>query len=135
MPLNIRWNDMDALSHVNNVYYFDYFQNARGHYMPTVSKNWDWTKFMFVIAHIECDYYKELSLMSRNPIIKVKASRLGNKSFDFEYIILSENKGGEQIIHAKGKSTQVMIDIRQKTSVDIPDWLRDDLQNFEIDLK
>lgn len=135
MPIDIRWNDMDALGHVNNVYYFEYFQVARGIYMPKVCKNWDWTKFMFVIAHIECDYINELSLLHKNPEIKVRASRLGNKSFDFEYIILSEKENGDKILHATGKSTQVMIDTSQKKSIDLPDWLRNDLENFEIDLK
>ncbi|MCB4235156.1 hypothetical protein LDL59_08735 [Kaistella anthropi] len=29
MPLSIRWNDLDPLAHVNNVYYFEYFQIGR----------------------------------------------------------------------------------------------------------
>ena len=50
MPLSIRWNDLDPLAHVNNVYYFEYFQIGRGHYMHAVSQQWDWQKYMFVIA-------------------------------------------------------------------------------------
>ncbi len=134
MPLNIRWNDMDALGHVNNVYYIDYFQNTRAAYMPAVSKNWDWTKHMFVIAHIECDYYKELSLISKKPMIKARTSKLGNKSFEIEYLIISEASDGSEIIHAKGKSVQVLIDIQQKKSIEIPDWLKMDLNEFERNL-
>ena len=66
MVLPIRWNDLDPLNHVNNVFYFEYFQVGRGHYMLTASKQWDWTKNMFVIAHIECDYYKELKLTAKD---------------------------------------------------------------------
>lgn len=135
MPLNIRWNDMDALGHVNNVYYFDYFQNARGFYMPTVSKKWDWTKYMFVIAHIECDYFKELNLLSKNPHIKARTSRLGNKSFEIEYLVVSEAENADEILHAKGKSTQVMIDILKKKTIEIPEWLKSDLMEFESQLK
>lgn len=135
MPLNIRWNDMDALGHVNNVYYFDYFQNARGLYMPTVSENWNWMKFMFVIAHIECDFFNELSLKNKKPIIKVRTSKIGNKSFDMEYLICSKSPDEKEIVHAKGKSTQVMIDIQLKKSIEIPEWLREDLTKFESELK
>lgn len=131
MPLQLRWNDMDPLNHVNNVYYFDYFQNARGYYMPTAIKEWDWTKHMFVIAHIECSYFKELKLTSQNPTIKVRAINLGNKSFDLQYIITSISKEGEEIIHALGKSTQVFIDLQAKKSVEIPDWVRASIQAFE----
>src|SRR5690625_1043645 len=93
MPINIRWNDMDALGHVNNVYYFEYFQVARGIYMPTVSENWDWTKFMFVIAHIECNYIQELSMLHKKPEIKVRASRLGNKSRSEEHTSELQSRG------------------------------------------
>ena len=31
LPLSIRWNDLDPLNHVNNVYYFEYFQMGRGY--------------------------------------------------------------------------------------------------------
>ena len=135
MNLNIRWNDMDALGHVNNVYYIDYFQNARGQYMPTASKNWDWLKYMFVIAHIECDYFKELSLLSKKPMIHVRTSQLGTKSFEIEYAITSLEKDDTEILHSLGKSIQVMIDVSQKKSIEIPEWLKSDLIEFESDLK
>ncbi|MGV7106398.1 acyl-CoA thioesterase [Flavobacterium sp. U410] len=131
LPIEIRWNDLDPLSHVNNVYYFEYFQIGRGHYMPTVSKQWDWTKNMFVIAHIECDYYKELKLTAIQPTIKLRTSSLGSKSFEIEYLITSLGKDGNEIVHAKGKSTQVLIDTTIGKSIEIPDWLRTDLTTYE----
>jgi acyl-CoA thioester hydrolase len=85
LPLSIRWNDLDPLNHVNNVYYFEYFQMGRGYYMPTACPKWDWTKHMFVIAHIECDYFKELKLTAAEPTIKLRTSSLGAKSFEIEY--------------------------------------------------
>ena len=47
--IEIRWNDLDALRHVNNVMYMDYFQNARSTFFPHASESWDWQKHMFVI--------------------------------------------------------------------------------------
>src|SRR5690625_7856508 len=109
MPINIRWNDMDALGHVNNVYYFEYFQVARGIYMPTVSENWDWTKFMFVIAHIECNYIQELSMLHKKPEIKLRAPRLGIKSLNFKYAIISEKNEGEKTLKPTEKRTKARI--------------------------
>lgn len=135
MPLAMRWNDMDALGHVNNIYYFEYFQLARGHYMPTISTQWDWTQHMFVIAHIECDYYKELKLSDTYVRIKMRTPSLSNKSFEFEYLIVSQAKDGTDIVHAKGKSIQVMIDMKAKKSIEIPQWLRDDFIAYEPGLQ
>lgn len=131
MPLSIRWNDLDPLAHVNNVYYFEYFQIGRGHYMQAVSQKWDWQKYMFVIAHIECDYYKELTLSAADPAIKMRTSSIGRKSFEIEYLITSTAKDGSEILHAKGKSVQVMIDIAGKKPIELPEWLRKDLTAYE----
>ena len=100
MPLSIRWNDLDPLAHVNNVYYFEYFQIGRGHYMHAVSQQWDWQKYMFVIAHIECDYYKELTLSAADPAIKMRTSSIGRKSFEIEFVpfFLVGNNGIIQIV-------------------------------------
>ncbi|MBF0598200.1 acyl-CoA thioesterase [Faecalibacter rhinopitheci] len=134
-PLEIRWNDLDPIGHVNNVYYIEYFQIGRGFYMIDSSKKWDWTKNMFVIAHIECDYYKELKLLSKNPRIGLRVSRLGNKSFDFEYVIVSDDKDGIPIVHAKGLSTQVLVDLTLGKSIELPEWLKTDIQTYEIALE
>tara|TARA_Y100000817_G_scaffold304814_1_gene288216 strand:+ start:570 stop:977 length:408 start_codon:yes stop_codon:yes gene_type:complete len=131
MALPIRWNDLDPLNHVNNVFYFEYFQVGRGHYMLEASKQWDWTKNMFVIAHIECDYYKELKLTAKEPTIKLRTSSIGSKSFEIEYLITSLDKENNEIIHAKGKSVQVLVDISVGKSVEIPNWLREDLTQYE----
>lgn len=129
-PLHIRWNDLDPIGHVNNVMYFDYFQTGRGYYMPTASKKWNWLQHMFVIAHIECDYITELKIEAGNPKVWMRTTKIGTKSFEFEYLVTSEKKG-ETVIHCRGKSIQVMIDIQQKSSIEIPEWLKNDIVNYE----
>lgn len=131
LPLSIRWNDLDPLNHVNNVYYFEYFQMGRGYYMSTACPKWDWTKHMFVIAHIECDYFKELKLTAAEPTIKLRTSSLGAKSFEIEYLITSFDKENNEVIHAKGKSVQVLIDTTLGKSIEIPDWLREAIMHYE----
>ena len=37
--LDIRWGDMDALGHVNNVIYFRYFEQARASWLATIGEN------------------------------------------------------------------------------------------------
>ncbi|MFD2891236.1 acyl-CoA thioesterase [Flavobacterium chuncheonense] len=131
MPLNIRWNDLDPLNHVNNVYYFEYFQIGRGYYMPTACPQWDWNKHMFVIAHIECDYFKELKLLAKEPTIKIRTASLGSKSFEIEYLITSLDQENHEIIHAKGKSVQVLIDTSLGKSIEIPEWMREAIISYE----
>lgn len=133
-PLEIRWSDMDALGHVNNVMYIDYFQIGRGYYMNEASQTWDWFKHMFVIANISCNYVREIKLGVKYPRIGVRISKMGSKSFEIEYAIVSEGADRELILHAIGTSTQVMIDIKEKKTIELPLWLREEIMAYEPEL-
>jgi len=130
--LQVRWMDLDPLAHVNNSIYIQYFELGRGKYMTTSSPTWDWHKNMFLIANINCDYKKELKLTDRSPSVFVRTSRFGSKSFDLEYMIASE-KEGERVIHAQGSSTQVMFDVTERKTIAIPEWLKEEIYNYEKD--
>lgn len=129
-PLQLRWMDLDPLAHVNNSIYIQYFELGRGKYMSAASPSWDWHKNMFLIAHISCDYRQELHLSDHQVKVWVRTSRFGNKSFDLEYMITSEEEG-EIKIHATGKSVQVMYDTSAKKSVPMPTWLKEEINNYE----
>ena len=70
-------------------------------------------------------------MSATNPTIKMRTSSIGRKSFEIEYLITSTTRDGFEILHAKGKSVQVMIDIAEKKSIEIPEWLRKDLTDYE----
>lgn len=131
-PLEIRWNDLDPIGHVNNVYYIEYFQIGRGSYMTEMSQKWDWSKHMFVIAKISCNYLREIRMTAKNVRLGMRTSNIGTKSFDFQYVIISDNEEtGLPIIHAVGYSTQVLIDTMANKSIEIPAWLRTNMIEYE----
>jgi acyl-CoA thioester hydrolase len=131
-PIQIRWADLDPLNHVNNAIYFSYFEIARGPYMLTAAPTWDWYKDMFIIASISADFKKELKIDALNPRVKVRTSKIGSKSFELEYAVISTNpKDGAPILHALGKSTQVLFDTSTRSTILIPDWLKDELSTFD----
>ena len=134
-PFEIRWNDLDPIGHVNNVYYFDYFQTGRSYYMLEASQRWDWNKNMFVIAHVSCNYLTELKITAQNTRVGMRVTKIGSKSFDFEYIILSDDKDGKPLLHAQGISTQVFVDLSIGKSIEIPDWLIEDFYSYEPSLE
>lgn len=129
-PIQIRWKDLDALGHVNNAVFITYFELARGHYMPTACPGWDWHKHMFLIANVQVDYKKEVRLTTRDTKVYLRTKEMGTKSFVLEYMLASE-VDGEQIIHATGSTTQIMFDIKTRTTIEIADWVRKALTEFE----
>lgn len=130
LPIQIRWNDLDPLGHVNNALYITYFEVARGYFMVTACPEWNWQKDMFLIGNVNVDYRKELLLLDKQPKVWIKTSKLGNKSFVLDYMITTE-KNGETIIHATGSTTQVMFDTKTRTTIEIPQWVRESLSKFD----
>lgn len=129
-PVQMRWNDLDPLGHVNNALYVTYFEIARGRFMIAACPKWDWTKDMFLIGNVTVNFHKEMLLTSVNPRVYVRTSKLGNKSFVIEYVVVSD-KNNEVIVHATGSSTQVMFDMKTKTTIELPDWVRNSLSEYD----
>ncbi len=129
-PLQMRWNDLDALGHVNNALFLTYFETARGRYMMEACPGWDWTKHMFLIGNVHASFHKELLLTARHPEVYMRTSKVGNKSFELSYAIVSQGKDGK-LVHATGQTTQVMFDMQSKQTIQIPDWIREQLEVYE----
>ena len=57
LPLQIRFNDIDTLGHVNNSVYFPFFDLGKADYFNAVrGENVDWKKADIVVANINCDF-------------------------------------------------------------------------------
>ncbi len=129
-PIQMRWKDMDALGHVNNAVYITYFEVARGYYMMEAAPGWDWHKHMFLIANVEVAYQKELRLSASKAEVWMRTSKIGNKSFELEYVVVSEVKG-QTVVHASGTTVQVMFDLQTKKTTEIHNWVREGLTAYE----
>lgn len=130
LPLQMRWNDLDALGHVNNALFVTYFEVARGHFMLQACSGWNWKKDMFLIANVNVDYKKELLLTADDPRVYIRTLKIGTKSFVLEYAITSK-KENEIILHAIGTTTQIMFDMKTRLTIEIPDWVRKSLEDFD----
>lgn len=129
--LEVRWSDLDSLGHVNNVIYIEYFQIGRGKYISSICPSWNWSKDMFVVANVNCNFLSEIPLEPIALRIGVAIEKIGTKSFQMQYAIISDAKDGSDILHATGTTTQVMIDIQKKESCAVPQWFIDNVKRFE----
>lgn len=127
----MRWNDLDALGHVNNALYVSYFEIARGGFMLKAVPEWDWSKHMFLIANVNVDFKRELLLTAVKPQVYLRTSRIGVKSFVLEYALTSQD-GDEIIVHATGSTTQIMFDTKARASIEVPDWVRKSLEDYDM---
>ena len=130
LPLQMRWNDLDPLGHVNNALFVTYFEIARGHFMTIACPEWNWHKDMFLIANVNADFKKELLLTANDPKVHVKTIKIGTKSFVLEYAVTSK-KENEIVLHATGTTTQIMFDMKTRSTIEVPDWVRKSLEDFD----
>lgn len=92
-PLKVRWSDVDAYRHVNNVKYIEYFQEARIAYMMRLHQKGD-SFGEFVVARTDVDYRRPI-LFRREPYaVHSWISHVGRASFTFS----AEIRDGEEVL-------------------------------------
>ncbi len=121
--IQIRFNDIDMLRHVNNAVYQNYFDSGRFRYFKDVLKV---DKFkdnnFFVIASIQIDYIQPIELNDKITV-ETKIIRTGNKSLTMlQQIILHRDE--TSFISTRSSSVLVSYDIVQNKSIQVPkDWV------------
>src|SRR6266550_1501414 len=91
LPIEIRFADFDSLAHVNNASYFTYLEEARIQYFGKVitTSEVDWWQDGMILARMEIDFRRPITGYN-NYFVYIRCSRLGNKSFDFNYLVTKE---------------------------------------------
>jgi len=127
-PIHIRFSDMDAFGHVNNAIYLTYFEIARGNYWTNIIE-WDWNEMGIILGRSEIDYRKPITLDDQI-VCYVRTSRVGNSSFDVEYI-LSKVVGDHEEICTTGKTVCISYDYKLGKSMPIPDKQRKKMISYD----
>lgn len=123
--VEVRFVDIDAMGHVNNANYATYFEEARVAYFRTalsgeLANRQLGSAFPFILLDLYCRY---LSPVRVGEVLEVgiRLSRLGGKSFDFEYLI-SARADGRAV--ATGRTTQVYYNYEEQRTEPVPEDLR-----------
>jgi acyl-CoA thioester hydrolase len=121
IKIPIRFADIDAFGHVNNAIYLTYFEIARSSYWDEIIE-WNWDELGIIIRRSLVDYLKPIHL-NDEIYAYVKTSRIGNSSFDLDYILVKIIDGREEIC-TSGQTICVTFDYKSKLSVPIPEKQR-----------
>ena len=119
--IQIRFNDIDLVGHVNNAIYQEYFDLARMDYFRDIlHEDVDWQKNSLILAHICTNYQKPVTLSNSIKVMS-RVSLIGNKSLEMEQLILSAD-GHDSF--ASSTSVLVAFDYRKQSSILLPDeWI------------
>lgn len=128
LPIQIRFNDIDALGHINNNVYLSYFDLGKVTYFENLKSSYvSWTDGVIVVARIEMDFiepvfYKE-SIAVDSKIVKV-----GTKSAVFLQQIRNTLTN---VVKCRCTSVVVTYNPTTNQSMAIPDIWRRGISEFE----
>ena len=122
LPLQIRFNDIDLLGHVNNEMYFAYMDLGKMRYFQEMMDDkLDWRAINTVVANVNCDFYAPTTIDEQICVITA-ITHIGESSFRLEQRIVDIDTGDVKCI---GRTVMVTIDPATGHSVPVdPDWVR-----------
>ncbi|NWF39192.1 acyl-CoA thioesterase [Mariprofundus sp. NF] len=120
--IHIRFGDIDAMGHVNNSIYLQYFEQARMlWFKEMIGSDWNWTTDGIVLAHCEIDYKQPLYLHDR-AVIETSIEQQGRASFTVGYRIIKTEDDRELLV-ATGNTVLVCFDHQSQKAKSIPkEW-------------
>ncbi len=128
LPIQIRFNDIDAMGHINNNIYFSFFDLGKTDYFDNIKPTAvSWTDGLIVVAHIEVDFFSPVYYKEKIAVDS-KIVKLGDKSGVFLQQIRNV-KSGE--VKCRCKSVFVTYNASTQSSMPIPDDWREAVSKYE----
>jgi len=123
----VRWDDIDALGHVNNAKYLTYAQEARFHWSFYQFYERNETPYFIdmVVARAEADFVVPIYEGGFFVDVHIWVESIGTSSFVLNYEISSKG-----VLHARIKTVQVAISLATKKSRTLSDTEREFLKEY-----
>lgn len=128
VPVQLRFNDTDALGHVNNSVYLSFYDLGKTAYFEAVQKGKMIQKDVdIVVAHIDVDFISPVFL-SDEIAVQTRVESIGNKSFSLKQRIVDLNSGQEKCIC---RTVMVGFDFQNNCTKPISEKWRHSIEEYE----
>ncbi len=124
---SVPFADIDMMQHVNNVAYIRWAETMRAEYFSQVMRSDINGVLGMIQATIDFSYERQLSYRERIAV-GCRISRIGNKSFDFDYEIWSAT---QEHVAARGRTTMVAFDFVSNSTVAVPEEWREAIAAYQ----
>lgn len=120
--LPVQFRDIDVAGHVNHATYLQYMETARVELLRSI-KEMDGVRPRVILASARCEYYRPI-IDERQVTVVIWVSRIGNRSWDFDYAV----KSASGKLFAIGRTTQVSYDYEDRSTTQITEDTRKKLE-------
>jgi len=128
-PVQLRFNDIDALGHVNNSIYFELMDLAKTDYFSRlgVDQEIDWRHPPIIIANVNCSFLVQTHSDERLEVL-TQCQHIGNKSLTLLQEVVNSATG-----EVKCTCATVMVNLDTTTGMPspLPQVWRDAIVAFE----
>jgi acyl-CoA thioester hydrolase len=127
-PIQVRipvaWGEMDSFKHVNNIYYFRYFETTRIHFFEEIGllQHLKDTGVGPILAETSCKFIKPV-FYPDTITVGARTKSIGKTSFIMEYCAVSDRDG----IAAIGEARMVIYDYHAMKKTEIPPHIKEKL--------
>ncbi len=112
----VRFSDVDIYRHVNNVKYFEYYQEARIAFFRDAGGVAGAEDAQVVVARMAVDYRRPILFRTEPYLVESWISRIGRSSYD----ISAEIKDGDALL-SRATATMVAFDLATQRSRPLSD--------------
>ncbi len=107
----VRFSDVDVFGHVNNVKYFEYYQEARLAFLASLGRRIDEPGEGLVVARLDVDYRRPLLFRPEPYVVETWVSRIGTSSFGLASEIVDADE-----VYSRASAVMVAFDPRAQRS-------------------
>ena len=127
-PMQLRFNDVDVLGHMNNTVYFSLYDTAKADYFTAVQgKRIDWKHVDIVVANVNCAYIAPV-FSGENIEVLTTCVSISEKSFKLLQMIREADTLEPKSIC---ETIMVSFDPGTQTACEMPDIWERQLCDFE----
>ncbi len=119
---HVRFSDVDVYGHVNNVKYFEYYQEARIDFLRSMRSD-DEPHLATVVARIDVDYRRPILFRPEPYVVRTWVTRVGTSSYS-----LASDISDDDTVLSRAQAVLVAFDMNSQRSRPLRDAERQVLE-------
>lgn len=137
IPLQVRFGDIDAYHHVNNVVYLQYLEDARVQLMHTPLLLADGTAssfddligddFFTLVGRNEIEYLAPIAFRTEPIFVNTWVTNIGGSSYEFGYTVTESDT---TVVYAQAATSMVLVSRKSGRPVRLTGPQREALENW-----
>jgi len=96
-PIQVRWRDLDAFTHVNNATFASYLEMARTKVFSDLFGGREAMEVPFFVTRLEIDYRRSIKLYDEVQV-GIRVGWIKGASFTFEYLVTANGESAAEAV-------------------------------------